>query len=377
MDPSPLLGASIAAELIRSRRVVRRRTPPPLRRAALILRRASGRRMRLREPSVRVRESAAEALEERQSGWARSGPVVALDAAWNLAFAATGIAVLVLSLAEDPPVPLRLWIAGYAAQCVVHVGCVIAEYRRKRRERRDRVAEESGGGDSVEDWSSSSGSDGEDYGIDQSEVDDDDDDDGDSSIAKHVESVNTMFSFIWWVVGFYWVSTGGESLDQDCPQLYWLCITFLAFDVVFVIICVAIACLVGIAVCCCLPCIIAILYAVADQEGATKEEIDSLPKFEFRIVGSPEKADGEIQESPQGTMVECNTDSPVERPLSKEDAECCVCLCAYEDRAELRELPCRHHFHCVCIDKWLQINSTCPLCKFDVLKIGNQTGSEV
>lgn len=161
---------------------MRRRTPPPLRRAALILRRASGRRMRLREPSVRVRESAAEALEERQSGWARSGPVVALDAAWNLAFAATGIAVLVLSLAEDPPVPLRLWIAGYAAQCVVHVGCVIAEYRRKRRERRDRVAEESGGGDSVEDWSSSSGSDGEDYGIDQSEVDDDDDD-GDSRYA--------------------------------------------------------------------------------------------------------------------------------------------------------------------------------------------------
>lgn len=44
-----------------------------------------------------------------------------------------------------------------------------------------------------------------------------------------------------------------------------LCITFLAFDVFFVVICVAVACIVGIAVCCCLPCIIAILYAVADQ----------------------------------------------------------------------------------------------------------------
>lgn len=44
-----------------------------------------------------------------------------------------------------------------------------------------------------------------------------------------------------------------------------LCITFLAFDVFFVVICVAVACLVGLAVCCCLPCIIAILYAVADQ----------------------------------------------------------------------------------------------------------------
>lgn len=44
-----------------------------------------------------------------------------------------------------------------------------------------------------------------------------------------------------------------------------LSITFLAFDVFFVVICVAVACVVGIAVCCCLPCIIAILYAVADQ----------------------------------------------------------------------------------------------------------------
>lgn len=44
-----------------------------------------------------------------------------------------------------------------------------------------------------------------------------------------------------------------------------LCIIFLGFDVFFVVFCVALACIIGIAVCCCLPCIIAILYAVADQ----------------------------------------------------------------------------------------------------------------
>lgn len=44
-----------------------------------------------------------------------------------------------------------------------------------------------------------------------------------------------------------------------------LCIIFLGFDVFFVVFCVALACVIGIAVCCCLPCIIAILYAVADQ----------------------------------------------------------------------------------------------------------------
>lgn len=118
---------------------------------------------------------------------------------------------------------------------------------------------------------------------------------GRSNSAKHLESANTMFSFIWWVIGFYWVSAGGQTLSSDSPQLYWyclffslkvlsfgdclfefvtlvcffltcrLCIIFLGFDVFFVVFCVALACVVGLAVCCCLPCIIAILYAVADE----------------------------------------------------------------------------------------------------------------
>lgn len=41
------------------------------------------------------------------------------------------------------------------------------------------------------------------------------------SVAKHLESANTMFSFIWWIIGFYWVSAGGQNLTTESPQLYW------------------------------------------------------------------------------------------------------------------------------------------------------------
>lgn len=124
----------------------------------------------LREPSVQVRESAAEELEERQSGWAYSRPVIVLDVLWNLAFIGSGVAVLALSLDEEPSEPLRLWVAGYALQCLVHVGCVVAEYWRRRGE-----SAEAGRWESSADWSSSSssGSDGEDVANDQSVVDDD------------------------------------------------------------------------------------------------------------------------------------------------------------------------------------------------------------
>lgn len=54
------------------------------------------------------------------------------------------------------------------------------------------------------------------------------------------------------------------GFDKIC-MLRRLCIIFLGFDVFFVVFCVALACIIGIAVCCCLPCIIALLYAVADQ----------------------------------------------------------------------------------------------------------------
>lgn len=329
--------------------------------------------MMLREQSVRVRENAAEQLEERQSDWAYSKPVLVLDMLWNLAFVGVGLAVLVLSLKESPVVPLRLWVIGYVAQCLFHMGCVIVEFR-KRREARLLGSEESGvwesGVDSNSNSNSGSGSDGEDYGIEQRQTEDE------TSVVKHIESANTMFSFIWWIVGFYWVTAGGQTLTIDSPLLYWLCITFLAFDVVFVVICIAVACLVGIAVCCCLPCIITILYVVTDQEGATREEIDQLPKYKFRKISDFEKVNGEIQESFGGMMTECDTDTPIERVLSREDAECCICLSSYDDGTELRELPCNHHFHCICIDKWLHINSTCPLCKFNILKPVNQSGSE-
>lgn len=167
MDTSPLLGHSI--NLLRSRRLVRR-TPPPLRRAARLLRRASGRRMMLRQPSVQVRENAAEELEERQRDWAYSKPIVVLDVLWNLALVGVGFVVLGLSVAENPSSPLRLWVLGYLSQCVFHIGCVVAEYWRRRDVD---LVDSYGGWEGGIDSSSGSESDGDDYATVNTEVEDD------------------------------------------------------------------------------------------------------------------------------------------------------------------------------------------------------------
>ncbi|PIA15878.1 hypothetical protein COEREDRAFT_43842 [Coemansia reversa NRRL 1564] len=53
---------------------------------------------------------------------------------------------------------------------------------------------------------------------------------------------------------------------------------------------------------------------------------------------------------------------------SNPDAGSCpICLEEFEAGEHLRELPCMHRYHVVCIDTWLVSRSTCcPYCKLDI-----------
>ncbi|XP_034364745.1 RING finger protein 215 isoform X4 [Arvicanthis niloticus] len=46
---------------------------------------------------------------------------------------------------------------------------------------------------------------------------------------------------------------------------------------------------------------------------------------------------------------------------------CAVCLDYFYNKQWLRVLPCKHEFHRDCVDPWLMLQQTCPLCKFNVL----------
>ncbi|CAL9207985.1 unnamed protein product [Musa hybrid cultivar] len=49
---------------------------------------------------------------------------------------------------------------------------------------------------------------------------------------------------------------------------------------------------------------------------------------------------------------------------SGEDAQCSICLGEYKEKEVLRVMPfCHHNFHLVCIDLWLQKQTTCPICR--------------
>ncbi|KAI3728190.1 hypothetical protein L6452_16822 [Arctium lappa] len=171
------------------------------------------------------------------------------------------------------------------------------------------------------------------------------------------------FFAVWFVVGNVWIF-GGHSSASDAPNLYRLCLVFLTFSCIGY----AMPFILCATICCCLPCIISVLGFREDtsqNRGATTESINSLPTYKFTIKKHKHGNNKETQSgASEGGVVAAGTEN--ERVLSGEDAVCCICLAKYANNDELRGLPCSHFFHKDCVDKWLKINASCPLCKSEV-----------
>ncbi|ESQ43924.1 hypothetical protein EUTSA_v10006504mg [Eutrema salsugineum] len=46
------------------------------------------------------------------------------------------------------------------------------------------------------------------------------------------------------------------------------------------------------------------------------------------------------------------------------DTTCSICLCEYMEEEMLRMMPeCKHYFHVFCLDAWLKLNGSCPVCR--------------
>lgn len=252
--------------------------------------------------------------------------IMVVDLVWNLGFVVVALVVLLSTFKERPSTPLRLWLFGYSLQCLFHVACVYLHFL----------------------FRNSS------YTFSH------------NRIVKSLESINTMISSIWWVFGFYWIVAGGQALLQDSPRLYWLTVVFLAFDLFFIIFCIGMAFVIFVALCCCIP-LVAFAYAMTIRKGASEDDIGSLPKYRFRQANPMGIFDNDGMKV-VGAMESGNSNSVNELSLQPEDSECCICLSQYVDGVELYTLPCNHHFHCGCISRWLRINATCPLCKYNILR---------
>lgn len=63
----------------------------------------------------------------------------------------------------------------------------------------------------------------------------------------------------------------------------------------------------------------------------------------------------------QKEAIEALPSVKIEKPL-----QCSVCLDDFEVGHEAKEMPCKHKFHSGCILPWLELHSSCPVCRFQI-----------
>ncbi|XP_042498173.1 E3 ubiquitin-protein ligase At1g63170-like [Macadamia integrifolia] len=246
----------------------------------------------------------------------------------TLEFVALAVQMMVISLTlltskEEKPVwPLKIWIFGYAIGCLFTLPLLYWRFRHGSLIQ---------GNSDLEQQRSN--------------------EDSRSHLMNKSRTFLELFFAIWFVIGNIWVFDSRFGSFNRAPKLHVLCMSLLAWNAVSY----SFPFMLFLLLCCFVPLISKILgYNMnmgSEDRGASDDQISHLPSWKYKQVDS---------HSGPGDAAEYNSDS------ENENLECCICLARYKDKEEVRQLPCSHIFHQSCVDQWLRIISSCPLCKQDL-----------
>ncbi|KAG6574079.1 E3 ubiquitin-protein ligase MPSR1, partial [Cucurbita argyrosperma subsp. sororia] len=75
-----------------------------------------------------------------------------------------------------------------------------------------------------------------------------------------------------------------------------------------------------------------------------------------------------IQSTPKNSQPPASKASIIAMPSVhvSEQTQCVICLDEIEVGGLAKEMPCNHKFHGDCIEKWLELHGSCPVCRYEM-----------
>nr|XP_018630316.1 E3 ubiquitin-protein ligase RNF126-B-like [Nicotiana tomentosiformis] len=96
------------------------------------------------------------------------------------------------------------------------------------------------------------------------------------------------------------------------------------------------------------------------QNGFTRTRIiDVVPRR-----SSPPNFEAAQNERPSPPATKASIEALPIIHIVKHEEECAVCLLEFQVGEKAKEMPCKHRYHSSCINKWLEIHGSCPVCRY-------------
>ena len=180
-----------------------------------------------------------------------------------------------------------------------------------------------------------------------------------------------IFSFVWFILGNYWLFHSTDC-QSTAPAVFQLVSALLLLNCVLLFLLLLLFLLFCPFLYFCAPWIIRLIILLQDmtreRRGLPAEVIQLLPSLTYPEQHRWHQSRGGV------TAVEREIGEEGEEGAGEGEndrvwpAECSICLSDFSVGDKCRLLGCHptHVFHAACIDNWLQLNASCPICRQEV-----------